>query len=94
MARATDQIISAADVKVSPRGRQATLNGDLLDLFQKLEPGQAALLTGSFGEVEKAKRSTVSATIRRHWDHVRKDDEMRIDYTPEGVPQVRVKVAE
>jgi len=86
----TDEIISAEEVSVSPRGRKVEINPDLASTLKKLKAGQAARLTATFGEVSKPHRATVSSIIRKHWRHVR-DDDLRIDYTAEGVPQVRVR---
>ena len=85
-----DEFISAEAVQVSPRGRKKVLNPDLLATLKKVTAKNAATLGGTFGAVPKAERATVSATIRKHWREVR-EDEMRIDFTPEGVPQVRVR---
>jgi len=88
----SDEIISEEEVQVSPRGRKVEINPELADKFRKLKPGQALRLSDTFGKVDKAKRATVSAIIRKHWRHVRNDD-VRIDYTAEGVPQVRVRAS-
>ena len=85
-----DQFIPADSVKVSPRGRKKVLNPDLLATLKKVTPKQGVALKGTFGNVPKAERPAVSATIRKHWREVR-TDEVRIDFTPEGVPQVRVR---
>ena len=85
-----DEFISEDEVQVSPRGRKAEINPELANLLKKLKPGQAIRLTDTFGEVPKAKRGSVSSIIRKHYRHVR-DDDCRIDYTANGVPQVRVR---
>ena len=85
-----DQFIPADSVKVSPRGRKKVLNADLLATLKKVTATKAVALGGSFGTVPREQRATVSATIRKHWREVRSDD-VRIDFTPEGVPQVRVR---
>jgi hypothetical protein len=87
----SDEIISEDEVTVSPRGRKVEINPELAALLKKIKPGQAARLSESFGPVEKSRRATVSAIIRKHWRHVR-EDEIRIDYDSNtGVPQVRVR---
>lgn len=86
-----DEFIPADQVSVSPRGRKKVLNGDLLDTLRSLPAGQAAVLHSTFGKVAKADRPKVGAVIRKHWTAVRSED-CRIDYTLEGVPQVRVRV--
>ena len=85
-----DEFISADAVKVSPRGRKKVLNPALLETLKKVTATDGVALGGTFGAVKKADRGSVSATIRKHWREVR-TDEVRIDYTPEGVPQVRVR---
>jgi len=86
----SDEIISAEEVSVSPRGRKVEINSELAAMLKKLKVGQAARLTSTFGQVPKNHRATVSSVIRKHWRHVR-DDDLRIDYTAEGVPQIRVR---
>jgi hypothetical protein len=85
-----DEIISAEDVVVSPRGRKAELDPALIAQFKALKVGQAIVLNDYYGEVPKAERSKVSQQMRKHWVVARQDG-IRIDYTPAGVPQVRVK---
>jgi len=85
-----DEFITEEEVQVSPRGRKVEINTELANLLKKLKPGQAVRLSDSIGPVEKKNRATVSTVIRKHWRHVR-DDEPRIDYTLDGVPQVRVR---
>lgn len=85
-----DEIISAEDVVVSPRGRKAELDPKLVAKFRALKAGEAIVLSEYYGEVPKAERSKVSQQMRKHWDAARADG-IRIDYTPAGVPQVRVK---
>jgi hypothetical protein len=77
-------------VQRSPRGRKAVLDQDMLDLFEQLTPGAAVVITG-FGNVEKDKRSAVSANIRKHFTAVHGEDtKCRIDYSPgDNFPQVR-----
>ena len=85
-----DQFIPADSVEVSPRGRKKVLDADLLATLKKVTAKNAAFLGGTFGNVPREQRATVSATIRKHWREVRSDD-VRIDFTLEGVPQVRVR---
>ena len=85
-----DEFIAADSVQVSPRGRKKVLNPDLLATLKKVTKKDAVALGGTFGAVPKGERATVSATIRKHWREVR-SDEVRIDFTPEGIPQVRVR---
>ncbi len=86
----SDEIISADEVVVSPRGRKMELIPELCDALKGLKKGQALRLTSTFGEVPKEERSAVSQAVRKHWRAVRQDD-LRIDYDMKGVPQVRVK---
>jgi len=88
--KSTDEFISVEEVTVSPRGRKKVIDSTLTDLFTRLPEGKAVRLTSKFGAVPKAQRAAVSQVIRKHWEHVR-NDACRIDYTPEGVPQVRQK---
>jgi hypothetical protein len=85
-----DEFIAADAVKVSPRGRRKVLNQDLLATLAKVTPKQGVALRGTFGEVAKSDRPAVAATIRKHWREIR-TEEVRIDFTPEGVAQVRVR---
>lgn len=86
----SDEIISAGDVVVSPRGRKKELMPELCATLKGLKAGQAVRLSSTFGEVPKEDRSRVSQIVRKHWRAVR-EDEMRIDYDTKGIPQVRVK---
>ena len=85
-----DEFIPADQVEVSPRGRKKILNADLLDLLDQVTPDQGVVLKGTFGAVSKADRPAVSATIRKHWAEIRSDD-VRIDFSPQGYAQVRVR---
>jgi hypothetical protein len=85
-----DEIIPADQVTPSPRGRHIEKNKELLDAFEHLKPWQAMRLGNTFGEVSRSDRNKVSHIIRRHWELVRKDAP-RIDFSPEGIPQVRVR---
>lgn len=86
----SDEFISEEEIEVSPRGRKIEIDANLAATLKKVKPGQAARLSSTFGSVEKSRRATVSTIIRKHWRHVRAD-EPRIDYSKDGVPQVRVK---
>ena len=86
----SDEIIGEDEVSVSPRGRKANLNPDLIAFLKKIKPGSAAKLSGTFGNVARDERAQVSQVIRKHWRAAR-TDECRIDYTTDGVPQVRVR---
>ena len=85
-----DEFIAADAVQVSPRGRKKILNQDLLATLAKVTPSQGVALKGTFGKVAKQDRPAVAATIRKHWREIR-EDEVRIDFTPEGIAQVRVR---
>jgi len=84
-----DEIIKADDVVVSPRGRKSELNPDLVKAFKALKPGEALRLVDTYGCVPKEQRSRVSQEIRKNF-HAARAEKPRIDYTPEGVPQVRI----
>lgn len=88
--KAQDEVISLSDVKVSPRGRRKVINTALAETLGKVKAGQAVALRGTFGTVPMEQRAKVSQTIRKHWQHVRADA-CRINYSPEGVPQVSIK---
>jgi hypothetical protein len=85
-----DEFIPADQVEVSPRGRHKILDADLLATLKKVTPDQGVVLKKAFGSVTKKDRPTVSATIRKHWGEVR-SDEVRIDFSPKGFAQVRVR---
>ena len=91
----TDEVIDATDVVVSPRGRKKEIDPKLVEALSRLEPGKAIRLGGMFGAVAKDKRQAVSATIRKHFTHVNGEGEgspkCKVDYSPEGIPQVRIK---
>jgi hypothetical protein len=88
--KAADEFISVDEVTVSPRGRKKVIDPALAELLGKVKAGQAVRLTAKFGSVPREQRPAVSQVIRKHWTHVRADA-CRIDYSPEGVPQVRIK---
>lgn len=87
-----DEFIPADEVSVSPRGRKANLDPDLLAKFSALPANMAWVGRNYFGAVARADRARVSQIVRKHWRAVRADD-CRIDYTSEGVIQVRAKAA-
>ena len=87
-----DEFVPADEVVVSPRGRKANLDAELVAKFSALPAGMAWIGAKYFGEVPKDKRASVSQIVRKHWRAARTDD-LRIDYTPEGVIQVRAKAA-
>jgi hypothetical protein len=89
---AVDEFIDVADVQVVPRGRKPQIDADLADLLSRLPEGKAVRLSAKFGNVNGVEaRAKVSQTIRKHWAHVRQD-KCRIDYTTDGVPQVRARI--
>ena len=85
-----DEFIPEDEVNVSPRGRKANIDANLVATLKKVKPGSAAKLAGTFGAVPKDQRAQTSQVIRKHWRAARQDD-CRIDYTVDGVPQVRSK---
>jgi hypothetical protein len=85
-----DEFIDADLVEVSPRGRHKILDADLLAILKQVTPETGVVLKKAFGSVSKKDRPTVSATIRKHWGEVR-SDEVRIDFSPKGFAQVRVR---
>ena len=88
----SDSIISLEDVEVQSRGRKKVIDADLAKALKSLKPNQAIRLEETFGKVPAGTpRQTVGQTIRKHWEHVR-DDKPRIDFTNDGIPQVRVRV--
>lgn len=85
-----DMFIDIDDVQVSPRGRKPELDADLVALLARIPTNKAARLTPVFGTVAKTDRAAVSAKIRKHWRAAHGDDaRVRIDYSPQGDPQVR-----
>ena len=82
--------IDIDEVQVSPRGRKPNLDANLLALISGLPEGKAIRLD-SIGEVPANDRPTVSAKIRKHWAAAFPGTKPRIDYTPNGVPQIRRK---
>ncbi len=91
MATMSDEFIDVDAVETSPRGRKPVLDQSLVDLLKKVPEGKAVRLAKTFGNVEKERRSAVSATIRKHWTAAHPGVKPRIDFTAEGVPQVRAR---
>lgn len=87
----SDDFIDVSEVTTSPRGRKPELDPALLELLASIPEGKAARLTKTFGAVPRDKRQSVGAVIRKHWKAVYGDVKPRIDFTPEGVPQVRAR---
>lgn len=85
-----DEIISVDEVIASPRGKYIEKNEELMQAFKELKPWQAMRLGKTFGKVDREERNKVSHVIRRHWEAVR-SDLPRIDFSPDGVPQVRIR---
>jgi hypothetical protein len=90
-AKVNDDFIDVSEVTASPRGRKPELDQGLVDLLASIPEGKAARLTKTFGAVPKEKRQAVGAVIRKHWKAVYGEVKPRIDFTPEGVPQVRAR---
>lgn len=89
---ANDEFISVDEVQTSPRGRKPVLNPDLVKLLGSIPAGKAARLEKTFGKVSKDDRAAVSATIRKHWKAAHGEaSKPRIDFTLDGVPQVRAR---
>ncbi len=86
----TDDFIAIEEVTVSPRGRKKNIDKALADKLASVPTDRAIALRATFGEVPQDERAKVSQIIRKHWHHVR-TDQCRINYSPEGVPQVYVK---
>lgn len=87
---ATDEVIDLEDVQTSPRGRKPNLDDGLVKLLKSVPSGKAIRLGKTFGNVAKDQRSAVSATIRKHWKAAHgENSKPRIDFTSDGVAQVR-----
>lgn len=86
--KANDEFISIEEVTVSPRGRKKVIDQELANILSNIPAGKAVRLTATFGEVPADSRPKVSQIIRKHWLHVHKNNDCRINYSPEGVPQV------
>lgn len=84
-----DEIIAVTDVSVAPRGRKKVLDTALVALFASLTEGQAVRLRARFGEVDKAQRASVSATIRKNWSEAQPSHKCKVDFGADGIPQVR-----
>lgn len=96
MAKNDDSMfISIDEVEVAPRGRKAQWDDELLDLLGKLKKDQAVRLTDKQVEptddekAQTAERAKVSAVIRKHFRKAHNGQNCRIDYTSDGIPQVR-----
>lgn len=86
-----DEFIDVSEVQTSPRGRKPVLDADLLATFKKVPADKAVRLVKTFGAVPREQRPSVSAVIRKHWAVAHPNVKPRIDFTPEGVPQVRAR---
>jgi hypothetical protein len=88
----TDDFISVDEVQTSPRGRKPVLNPDLVKLLASIPAGKAARLEKTFGKVSRDQRAATSAVIRKHWKAAHGEaSKPRIDFTTDGVPQVRAR---
>ena len=85
-----DEVIPVDEVIPSPRGKHLPRDEELIESLRTPKPWEALRLGSTFGQVEKDDRNRVSHLIRRHWELAR-DDSPRIDFSPDGVPQVRVR---
>lgn len=97
------QVVPASNVVKARRGRTAVYDGVFLDQLREVDPtilaeGAAILLTDDKWTVDptlegdaltKAKNG-IAPNIRKHWERAF-DRACRIDWTPEGQPQVRHK---
>lgn len=88
---ANDDFIDIAEVQTSPRGRKPVLDSDLLGLLKKVPNGKAVRLAKTFGNVPKEQRAATSAVIRKHWAVAHPGVKPRIDFTSDGIPQVRAR---
>lgn len=86
-----DEFIDIADVQTSPRGRKPVLDGALLETLKKVPNGKAVRLAKTFGNVAREERAAVSAVIRKHWAVAHPNVKPRIDFTQDGIPQVRAR---
>lgn len=85
------KVVKASSLTKVARGRKAEINPVLVELLTKLGEGSAVILDEEFGSVPTAKRSTVSAIIRRHWKATGRSDNASISYSPEGFAQVEAR---
>jgi len=81
--------ISIEEMVSMPRGRKSEIDGTLVELLSKVTAVKVAKLSRHFGEVPKAKRQTVSGSIRKHWALSGQTGDCSITYTPQGVAQVK-----
>lgn len=89
---AKDEFIEIEEIQVSPRGRKANLDNGLLEVLGSIPQGKALILIGRYPKVKEGERPKVSAIIRKHWKAVYGEEiKCRIDYTPDGTPQVRAR---
>jgi hypothetical protein len=84
-----DEFIEVDEVETLPRGRKPNLDSNLVNLLKQVPEGKAVRLGGTFGQVPKENRPSVSAVIRKHWAAAHPGTKARIDFTRDGVPQVR-----
>lgn len=93
-----DKFISVDQVEVRPRGRKAEVNDALVKTLAKLDEGHAVALSTTFGSVVGADedetrnmRQRVSSEIRKHFALAHPGRKPRIDYSTDGIPQVRIR---
>jgi len=86
---ANDDFITLDEMVSMPRGRKSEIDGTLVNLLSQVTNERIAKLSRHFGQVPKAKRQTVSGSIRKHWALSGQVAECSITYTPDGVAQVK-----
>ena len=88
------KVIKVSEVRISPRGRKAQYDADLLAVMASLGEDDA-IVVSCFGSIPKdgtTLRATVSQKIRKHWAASGRTDDCRIAWDNEtGFPQVAAK---
>jgi hypothetical protein len=86
--------IDANDVTGTPRGRKSSVDPQLIDAFRGLSAGRAIRIpsqkldpTADNYRNEKARVSAMLRTAMRAAGH----DDFSIIFSPEGIPQIKVK---
>jgi len=83
-----DQVIDLDAVETLPRGRKATFDQDLLDLFASVPKGKAiAVGSRKVNPADAEARGKVRSILVKHWEQAR-GTKGTVRFSTEGVPQV------
>ncbi len=90
-----DEVVEISDIQISPRGRKAEFDNELLEKIRNLPTDKGLRLVSMQVDdpTNKSQTQTVGGKIRKHWREVFGTEsgapKPRIDFSTEGVPQLR-----